>query len=93
MYVSDVCSRAMRTTVRLDEGLMLDVKRLAVESGRTLTAVIEASLREMLVHRRKPPKRGRVRLPTFRGDGVRSGVNLDKTAALLDLMDGHPGPP
>jgi hypothetical protein len=82
----------MRTTVRLDEGLMADVKRLAVESGRTLTAVIEASLRETLTRQAKPKRRGRVRLPTFRGDGVRSGVSLDNMAALLDLMDGRRGP-
>jgi len=71
---------------------MADVKRLAVESGRTLTAVIEASLRETLARQAKPRRRGRVRLPTFRGDGVRSGVNLDNMAALLDMMDGRRGP-
>jgi hypothetical protein len=82
----------VRTTVRLDEGLMADVKRLAVDSGRTLTAVIEASLRETLARQAKPKKRARVRLPTFRGGGVRPGVNLDNMAALLDLMDGRRGP-
>jgi hypothetical protein len=82
----------MRTTVRLDESLMADVKRLAVESGQTMTAVIETSLRETLARRRGPTKKGRVRLPTFRGDGVRSGVNLNSSAALLDLIEGRPGP-
>ncbi len=82
----------MRTTVRLNDRLMADVKRLAHESGLTLTAVIEGSLRETLARRRRPAKRARVRLPTFRGDGVRPGVNLDNAAALLDLMDGRSGP-
>jgi hypothetical protein len=32
-------------------------------------------------------ERHRVELPTFRGEGLRPGVNLDDSAALLDLMD------
>jgi hypothetical protein len=30
----------------------------------------------------------RVRLRTFKGQGVQPGVNLDSNAALLDLMEG-----
>jgi hypothetical protein len=30
---------------------------------------------------------GGVRLKTVKGDGVRPGVDLDDTAALLDLME------
>jgi len=77
----------MRTTVRLDERLMKDVKRLAHESGLTLTAVIEESLRETLARRRGPHSTARVRLPVFEGDGLQPGVDLDDSAALLDRMD------
>jgi hypothetical protein len=77
----------MRTTVRLDERLMKDVKRLALETGVTLTAVIEESLREALARRRGPHAAARVRLPVFAGDGTQPGVDLDDTATLLDRMD------
>lgn len=41
----------MRTTIRLDDALLLEVKREAAETGMTLTAVIEESLRERLARR------------------------------------------
>ena len=78
----------MRTTVRLDDTLMQEVKRYAAEHEQTLTSLIEEALREKLakrqVKRRKPFK-----LETFprAGQGLQSGVDLDSSAALLDLME------
>ena len=77
----------MRTTIRLDDDLLNRAKRVAIERGTTLTAVIEDALRRALApptHDRRP-----VSLPTFRGDGLRPEVDLDDTASLLDLMDQH----
>lgn len=42
----------MRTTVRLDERLLSEVKKYAAESGRTLTSILEDALRETLARRR-----------------------------------------
>lgn len=77
----------IRTTVRLDSDLVAEAKRVAVLSGRTLTAVIEEALRESLVRRRKPERFSNGKLPTFRRRGTRPGVNLDDSAALLELME------
>ena len=77
----------MRTTVRLDDRLLASAKKLAAETGRTLTAVLEDALREMLARRGERRRRAPVRLKTTKGDGVRPGVDLDDTAALLDLME------
>jgi hypothetical protein len=77
----------MRTTVRLDEQLLTEAKKLAAESGRTLTAILEDALREALARRSPEHKRARVRLKTFKGDGLRPGVDLDDSAALLDTME------
>jgi hypothetical protein len=77
----------MRTTVRLDDKLLSDAKALAARSGRTLTAVIEDALRETLARSADVPPR-RVKLPASRGgQGLQPGVDLDDTAALLDLME------
>jgi hypothetical protein len=76
----------MRTTVRLDDQLLRDVKRYAVESGRTMTAVIEDALRELLARRGRPGAQTRVALPTVGGRGLQPGVDLDDTASLLELM-------
>ncbi len=77
----------MRTTIRLDDELLRAAKRAAVERGTTLTAVIEDALRRVLAPGvASAPEH--VELPTFRGDGLLPGVDLDDTASLLDLMDG-----
>jgi len=77
----------MRTTIRLDKQLLAEAKQVATRTGRTLTRVIEDALRQALAggkrSRRDPP----ARIPTFRGDGLQPGVDLDDTAALLNLMD------
>lgn len=78
----------MRTTVRLDEHLLAEAKRHAAESGMTLTAVLEQALRESLARRGAQAKSRPVRLKTVKGGGVRPGVDLDDSAALLDLMAG-----
>lgn len=74
--------------MRLDEHLLREAKRFAAKRGRTLTAVIDEALRQFLM--RSAPaagKRAPVELATFRGDGLRPGVDLDDSAALLELME------
>jgi hypothetical protein len=77
----------MRTTVRLDPDLLAEAKKTAAVRNTTLTAVIEDALRESLSRRNDPRKRPKVKLPTFRGKGIQPGVNLDDSAALLELME------
>lgn len=77
----------MRTTLRLDDRLLREAKRIAAETGRTLAAVIEDLLREALSRRRTQARRKLTGIPTFGSGGLRPGVNLDNTADLLDLME------
>jgi hypothetical protein len=79
----------MRTTIRIDETLLREAKQLAARNGKTLTAVIEDALREALAHQRHIGPREPVRLVTVHGNGVRPGVDLDDSASLLDIMEGH----
>jgi hypothetical protein len=80
----------MRTTVRLDDALLAEAKAHAAKTGRTLTQVLEDALRESLARRdARPGRRKLVALPTFKGKGVQPGVDLDSSAALLELMDDH----
>jgi len=76
----------MRTTIRLDDDLLVRAKRAAIERGTTLTALIKDALRRALAPD-AAQTRARVTLSTFRGDGLRPGVDLDDTASLLDVMD------
>ena len=77
----------MRTTLVINDGLVREAKRVAVETGRTLSGIVEDALRAMLARRHSATAR-RVRLPVSRHAGkVGPGVNLDDTSALLDLME------
>lgn len=77
----------MRTTIRLDEDLLAQVKQTAAGSGRTMTSVIEDALREMLARQRTTEERAPVRLTTASGGGLQPGVDLDDSAGLLALME------
>ena len=77
----------MRTTVRLDDELMAEVKKMAASRGVTLTAVLDEALREMLARRAQSGTGAPPGLPTFAGRGLQPGVDLDDSGALLELMD------
>ena len=54
----------------------------------TLTAMIEEALRERLARTSSAAElRARVRLKTVGGHGLCAGVDLDDSAAVLDLMN------
>ena len=80
----------IRTTLRIDDHLFAEFKRIAAESGRTFAAVIQDALRESLA-RRRLAKSAAVDLPLFRGTGVMPGIDLKDTSALLDLMEEEDG--
>jgi hypothetical protein len=79
--------RFVRTTVRLDDGLLREAKKYAAATGRSLTAVISDSLRESLARRSRVAKSRPVRLPTFGGGRILPGINLDKTSEVLGRLD------
>jgi putative antitoxin of VapBC-like toxin-antitoxin system len=77
----------MRTTIRLEDSLLAEAKRIAAENDITLTSVIENALRQSFAHQKRAGKRGKVRFTTSGKGGLRPGVDLDDSAALLDLME------
>jgi len=77
----------VRTTIRLDDQLLAEAKRVAAGTGRTFTELVEDALRETLARRHATERRKPVILRTFKGNGLRPGVDLDDSAALLDLMN------
>jgi hypothetical protein len=81
-------SRHMRTTVRLPDPLMLQVKKEAQRRGKTVTALIEQGLRLVLAEPEKPHPRKWISLPVSDATGgLMPGVDLNNSAALWDLMD------
>lgn len=78
----------MRTTVRLSPALMAKAKEEAARRGETLTALMERGLRLALARPARRQRKVTIRIPvsTARG-GTRPGVNLDHSAALLDVLE------
>ena len=77
----------MRTTIRIDDQLLKETKQLAAKTGKTLTAIIEDALRETLARQEEGQQRVTVKLPVVEGKGLQAGVDLDDSAALLELME------
>ena len=81
----------MRTTINLPDDLLAALKKRAAEQRTTVTALIEDSLRAHLSRRQRRAKAGRVSITTFGREGLHPGVDLDDSAALLDLMESPRG--
>lgn len=77
----------MRTTINIDDQLLLYAKLQAAQQGCTLKQVIEDALREFFSHHRLEHEP--VKLETVSGLGPKPGVNLDDGRSLLDIMDGR----
>lgn len=75
-----------RTTVRLPDDLLAEAQRHASRTGRSFTQLIADALRYEM-QRAAAPRRVCEPLPVYGGNGVRPGVDLSDTSALLDLMD------
>lgn len=80
----------MRTTLDINDRLLIEAKSLAARRGLSLKALVEEALRERL-HGRSEERRVKVALPTFSGHGLQPGVDLSDGAALLEVMDADPG--
>ena len=76
----------MRTTIRLNEELLQQLKKMAIEQNRTLNSLLEEAAREKLARSNRTTGAQAVQLRTFRGQGVLPVVDLDDSASLLDLL-------
>ncbi|HJQ79386.1 MAG TPA: CopG family transcriptional regulator [Lacipirellulaceae bacterium] len=81
----------MRTTVRLDDKLLAEAKKLAIDTGRTFAQVIEDALRIALAQQKERKRTKPVKLHTCGGNGLQPGVDLSNNAAVQDLMDEYDG--
>jgi len=79
----------MRTTVRLDDGLLDQARREAERRGTTLTALIEQGLRLAILPPQPVERAARIRLPVSRArGGLIAGIDLDDSSDVLDRMEG-----
>lgn len=78
----------MGTTISISDEMLEEVKRVSHERRTTVGKVIEDSLRITLKSREKCAETRPSRpLVTFRGKGVRPGVNVNDSSDLLRVME------
>jgi hypothetical protein len=80
----------MRTTVSLDEALLKQARQVALDRGVSLNELVVTALRLELYRIAEPHRKKKIRLPTFRGRGLRPGIDLDDSASLEDIMNEAP---
>jgi len=74
----------MKTTLKIDDTVMADLKREAARQGRTMSELVETALRLLL---RSQRKRGAIPvLPTFHSGGTL--VDIADRDALYHAMGG-----
>lgn len=76
----------MRTTITLDDRLLERLKKRAVESGTSVSGLIERAVR-LLLQAPASQRRDRFDLVTFGEGGQFTPLNIDKTAALIEADD------
>jgi hypothetical protein len=77
-----------RTTVRLPAELLKRAKRKAVAEGRTLTALIEEGLRQV-VEEKKTSTKGKRKLPRISKatGGLQPGIDLTRFSDIQHMDD------
>lgn len=79
--------RCMRTTVDIDDELLIRARQRAAEQGTTLTAVIEEALAAALA---PAPKRKKFKLRWKAHKGrLMPGVDVSDRDALFDALEGR----
>lgn len=79
-----------RTTIQLDRAVLADAKKFAAETGRTLGAVIEEALMEVIPRSKRPKRNGkrkRITLPDYDLGRLRPGISLERNASIESVFD------
>lgn len=76
----------MKTTVDISDTLFESTRRLAVQRGTTMRALIEEGLRAVLQAHRSLPRQFALRDASVGGDGLADGVDLGDWTQIRALI-------
>ena len=85
----------MRTTLNIQDEVLTLCQQKARERGISLDQIVNEAIRFSLQKQTTEPDEGIIEqsfeydLPVSGTGGVQPGVSLDRTADLIDLMDGN----
>jgi Arc/MetJ family transcription regulator len=80
----------VRTTVNIDDQLLLEAKAMALRTRRSLGQVIDDALRRSVGVADTGSER--IQLPVFGGSGLRPGVDLEDREALTEVLGDNLSP-
>jgi len=75
-----------KTTLMLDEGQYMEIRRRALDRGQSVSSVVNEALSVYLASKDKPVK-PRIKLTRAQGGGWIGPTDFTSNAALLDLCD------
>ncbi len=78
---------AMRTSIDLNDALLIEAKRIAAEQHTSLKAVVEDGLRFLISSRRQTRATIPAEWPVCTQAKPVAGVDLTRTGALLELTE------
>ncbi len=79
----------MKTTLDLNDTLIVNAKALAAQQRTTLTRVVEEGLRMRLASSRASKRAAPFQLPVMRGKGgLMPGIDPCSNSSMLDAADG-----
>ena len=76
----------MRTTINMKDSIYKSIKEEAARKGTTITRIIEDRLEYAAMNKPKS-QTPKVKLKSFSGDGLYPNIDLDSSAALIEIMD------
>lgn len=79
--------RQMRTTLNIEDGLYQRAKAASARERDTVSSLVEQGLRMVLAVREEASERPPVHLTVVGGRGPQPGIDLDDSAALLELTE------
>ena len=77
----------MRTTIRLSDEVFQSAKQHALSTKRTMTQLIQDAVLLLIEQERSASSPRTVALPTFKGDGTLTGIDINNNAALRERME------
>ena len=81
----------MRTTLRLVSQIISKAKQLAAQSVDFLSVVIKDARPNLFARLKHTVDRPPIHVTTVSGNGLMPGVDLDDSAALVELMEKSDG--
>jgi succinylarginine dihydrolase len=75
----------MKTTLDISDPLLDEVRKIAARENTTLRALVEQGLRQIVIDRKKPRKKFKLRKVGFKGEGLVPELKDTSWQKILDL--------